>query len=145
MRVVHGDAVALWAGEQLGVRFQEPYTAFGFTDDAGVIRGAAVFNDYYQGGNVEWTYVGPASFSRHSLSFMARFCFDELKVSRVTAKTKRSNVRVQKLLNKGGFSYETTQKRYFGPTKKDDAIVFFMTREGAKRWLGDSDESTSGT
>lgn len=138
----HDTLVAGWAGEQLGVRFQEPYTAFGFADDGGAMRGACIFNDYYPGGNVEWTYVGPFSFSRSSLYFMARFCFDELKASRVTAKTKRSNVRVQKLLNRGGFSYETTQKRYFGPTKKDDAIVFVMTREGAKKWLGERDEST---
>ena len=131
----HDQAVAEWAGAMLGVRFQEPFTAFGFTDKNGAINGACVFNDYYPGGNVEWTYVGPSSFSRSSLRFMARFCFDELKATRVTAKTRRSNSVVRRLLPKGGFLFECTQKRYFGPSKGDDALVFVMHRENAEKWL----------
>lgn len=119
----------------MGVRFQEPYTAFGFVDQANVIRGAAIFNDFYHGGNVEWTYVGPHGFSPDTLRFMARFCFDELKATRVTAKTRRGNVKARRLLPKGGFEFEFTQKRYFGPDKADDALVFVLRRENAERWL----------
>lgn len=137
MRIVAGqdDAIAGWAGEQLGVRFQEPYTAFGFVSNEGSIQGACVFNDYYPGGNLELTYVGPNSLNRSVLRFMARFCFEELQATRVTAKTKRSNVTVRRLLPKGGFAFEHTQKNYFGPTRGDDALVFVLFRENAGKWL----------
>ncbi|MND34761.1 hypothetical protein D3C80_253830 [compost metagenome] len=137
MQIIAGqdEAVAGWAGANLGVRFQEPYTAYGFTDANGNIDGAVVFNDYYPGGNVEVTYFGPRSLSRSVILFMARFCFDELKATRVTAKTRRSNCVVRRLLPKGGFAFECTQRRYFGPEKGDDALVFVMTRENAARWL----------
>jgi len=129
------EAVAQWVGAQMGVRFQEPYTAFGFSNSDGIIDGAVVFNDYYPGGNIEVTYFGPHSFRKGSLQFMARFCFDKLEATRVTAKTRRSNVIMRKILPKGGFVFEGTQKRYFGPTKADDALLFVMHREHAERWL----------
>lgn len=137
MRVVAGQdqVVADWAGGMLGVTFQEPYTAFGFVDTAGSLRGACIFNDYYHGGNVEVTYVGPRSFTKSTLCFMARFCFNELGASRVTAKTRRGNVLMRRILPKGGFQFEGTQKRYFGRDRADDALVFVMTRENAKKWL----------
>lgn len=137
MRVVAGQdqVIADWAGSLLGVRFQEPYTAFGFVDANASLRGACIFNDYYPGGNVEVTYVGPRSFTKATLTFMARFCFDELRVSRVTAKTRRGNVLMRRILPKGGFQFEGTQKRYFGADRKDDALVFVMMRDNAKKWL----------
>lgn len=137
MRIIAGQdqAIADWAGMQLNVRFQEPFTAFGFVDKTDVIRGACIFNDYYPHGNVEFTYVGAHSFTPRTVGFMARFCFDELKASRVTAKTRRANVLVRRLLPKFGFSFECTQKRYFGPDKGDDALVFFMDKTAAARWL----------
>lgn len=137
MHIIAGqdEAVAMWAGANLGVQFQEPYTAYGFTDAAGNIDGAVIFNDYYPSGNVELTYFGPRSLSPRVVLFMARFCFEQLRVSRVTAKTKRSNALVRRLLPKFGFAFECTQKRYFGPEKGDDALVFFMDRNAASRWL----------
>lgn len=143
MRIVAGQdaAIAGWAGGQLGVRFQEPYTAFGFVDSNDIIRGACIFNDYYPGGNVEWTYVGPGSFTRRTLSFMSKFCFEELQATRITAKTRRSNICVRRLLPKGGFEFEGTQKRYFGPEKGDDALVFVMRKEQAMKWIGKGNKS----
>ncbi len=130
------QVIADWAGSLLGVRFQEPYTAFGFVDAGGSLRGACVFNDYYgAGSNVEMTYVGAGSFTRNTIFFMAKFCFNELQVSRVTARTKRSNVLVRRLLPRAGFAFEATQKRFFGPTKGDDALVFVLFKENASRWL----------
>lgn len=137
MRVIAGqdEAVALWAGANLGVRFQEPYTAYGFTDANGNIDGAVILNDYYKMGNVEITYFGPRSLSPRIVAFIARFCFEELQVMRVTAKTKRSNAVVRRLLPRFGFAFECTHKRYFGPEKGDDALVFFMDKNAASRWL----------
>lgn len=137
MRMLAGQdwEVAQWAGAQLGVTFQEPYTAFGFVDEQSRMRAASIFNDYYSGGNVEWTYVGRKSFTCSTLKFLARFVFNELQAARVTAKTRRGNVLVRRLLPKGGFQFEGIQRRYFGPEKADDALVYVMFRKDAGRWL----------
>lgn len=131
----HDAAVAAWAGQQLGVQFVQPLTAIGVVDKEGAIIGASVFNDYYRGGNLEWTCVGAGSLRAAMLREIARYCFIELEASRVTAKTRRSNKLVRRLLPKAGFSFEMTQKRYFGPTRDDDALVFVLFKENATKWL----------
>lgn len=131
----HDAEVARWAGEQLGVHFVQPFTALGVVTDKGLV-GASVFNDYYRGGNVEWTYVGSGSLRPGMLRELASYCFVQLGASRVTAKTRRSNAVVRKLLPRAGFSFEMTQKRYFGPSKGDDALVYVLFKEDAGKWLG---------
>ena len=134
MKVLADDSVAIWAGEQLGVTFQQPYTAFGFVRN-NEIKGAVVFNDYYRGGNVGITYVGSRSFGKQQISFMCAFAFNELKASRVTARTRRANKVMRSMLPRFGFQYESTQKKFYGPEKGDDALVFVMYPEDAQRWL----------
>jgi len=131
----HDDEVATWAGEQLGVRFTRPYRAIGVLDDLGTLIGAAVFNDYYRHGNVELTYVGPGSLSRRIIRALASFAFNDLQVSRITAKTKRRNGIACKLLPRAGFKFEFVQKRYFGPDRGDDAVVYALSCDDAERWL----------
>lgn len=126
--------VADWASNKIGcAKFQEPFTAYGFTGADGEIVAAAVLNDFYPNANIEWSHVGLLRCDM--LKFLARFVFNELQATRVTAKTRRGNVLVRRLLPKGGFQFEGVQRRYFGPTKNDDALVFCMFREHAARWL----------
>ncbi len=130
------EAIGQWASEQLGcARFQEPFTAFGFTDGDNRLFAASIFNDYYPGGNCEWTHVGPGRFTPEMASFLCRFVFEQLSATRVTAKTRRGNALVRKLLPKYGFTFEGVQKRYFGPAKDDDALVYVLFKEDAGRWL----------
>ena len=131
----HDRAVADWAGAQLGVHFTEPFKALGVVNSDGLLIGASIFGDYYPGGNIEWTYVGHGSLRASILKDIAHYCFVQLAASRVTAKTRRSNKLVRRLLPKAGFSFETTQKRYFGPSKDDDALVFVLRKEDASKWL----------
>lgn len=126
--------MAAWAGQELGITFQEPYTAFGFIEDDAV-KGAVIFNDYYRGGNVEITYVGSHSFRKQQIGFMCRFAFQELGCSRVTARTRRGNGRMRRILPRFGFQYEGTQKRFYGPTPDDDGISFVLWPEKAARWM----------
>ncbi len=127
--------VADWAGAQLGVQFAEPFVAVGVLNASGDLVGASVFGDYYKGGTIEWTYVGEGTLRPSMLRDLAQYCFVQLAASRVTAKTRRSNKLVRRLLPKAGFSFETTQKRYFGPHKDDDALVFVLHKENAGKWL----------
>ena len=135
--VLQGEdrAVAQWAGEKLGVTFQEPYRAFGFVGADGELFAASVINHYYPGGNCEWTHYGPGIMPPSMLIFLADFVFVQLDCARVTAKTRRVNTLVQKLLQRYGWEFEFVQKRYFGPTKDEDAIVYVLWRNKATRWM----------
>lgn len=137
MRLVLGQdaAVADWAGAALGVTFQPPFVAFGIVDTNGRLCGASIFNDFYPGGNIEWTHVGAGTLRKGLLREMAQYAFIKNRATRITAKTRRGNSIVRRLLPKAGFAYEGTQKRYFGPDKSDDALVFALFRADAERWL----------
>jgi hypothetical protein len=127
--------VAAWAGAQLGVEFQQPYRAMGVIDPAGVLRGASIFNDHYPGGNIEMTLVGAGMLTRRVQRAIVHFAFNTCGASRLTARTAYRNRLVRRLLPKAGFAFEGTQKRYFGPERGDDALVYVLFRENAGRWL----------
>lgn len=137
MRVIAGQDhfMAEWAGQLLGVTFQEPFTAFGFVENDS-LKGAVVFNQYYPGGNVEITFVGRHAFRKQQIGFMCRFAFRELQCARVTARTQRGNALMRRLLPRFGFEYEGTQRRFFGPRPEDDGICFVMWPAAAERWMG---------
>ncbi len=135
MQLIGGydDAVAQWAGHQLGVTFELPYTAFALIDFSRQIVGATVFNDYHRGGSIEMTHVG--RMGRHALAALAAYAFIQNDASRVTCKTMRANSSIGRILSKAGFVFEGTMKRYYGPTKAHDALIFALFRENAGRWL----------
>ncbi len=128
-------AIAAWVGEKMGVQFQEPLRAFGFVGHDGELFAGSVFNDYYPGGNIEFTHYGPGRFTPEMGEFLIDFVFNQLDCTRVTAKTPRANSSVSKLLLRHGWEFEFVQKRYFGPSKADDAIVYVLHRERACMWI----------
>lgn len=129
------QAVAAWAGHELGVTFMQPVAAFGIVDEQSKIKGAAIFNDYYKGGNIELTYLGCGTISRNIIRQLARYAFTGNGVLRVTCKTRKSNVLVRRLLPRLGFRLECTLKNYFGSAKGDSALVFVLHKADAKRWI----------
>lgn len=124
-----------WASQVLNKRFVQPAAAHGITQDDGLLKGAAIWNDHYPQGNLELTYVGPNTLRRNIMREMARYAFEGCNVSRVTCKTRRDNFIVRKLLPRLGFTFEGSQKRYFGPRKEDDALIFVLMRYKAPAWL----------
>lgn len=131
----HDRAIADWAAAQMpGLNFYSAYSAFGISDGDTII-GAAIFSDYYPGGNVELTYLGPGTLSRNILREMGLYVFGDLQAARITAKTPRRNAVVKKLLPRAGFDFECIQKRYYGPLRDDDALVYSFPVTKAERWL----------
>ena len=121
--------------QALGVVFSGPYEAIGFVDDAGKIRGGAIFNNY-NGSNIEVTVYAKNIATRGMIRAMLHYVFVQLKCNRVSARTHRWNKTAQKMLPRMGFEYEATLKQYFGPEKRDDAILYRMDRKTAlERWL----------
>lgn len=136
MRLVPADdTIEAWAAAALGRHLPFPRRTFGVVDRYGRIVGAHVFTGFYAGGNIEWTAVGERSLQRGIVRELARYVFGQLQCSRVTARTRRGNTIARRLLPKAGFQFEATQKRFFGPRRADDGLVFVMFRDGAERWL----------
>ena len=131
----HDQAVAEWAGDRTGFNFFAMYSAFGIVGADGFLEGACIFSDYYPGGNVEMTYVGSGTLTRAIIRHIGYYAYQTLGVSRITAKTKRRNATVCRLLPKAGFEFECIQKRYYGPNKDDDAVVYSLPISKAERWL----------
>jgi hypothetical protein len=134
VRLVFGqdDQVAKWVSENIGIVMVPPYVAIGGTRDGRTLCIGVVFNDYNKS-NVEISLYGPGALTRGNISAIYQYAFNQLGVNRVTAKTRRTNKRMQKLLPKFGFKYEGTSARYFGPSKADDAIRFVLFPEEAEK------------
>lgn len=131
----HDAEIAEWASQQAGVKFTQPLAAFGVVDTGGTVRGAVIFNDFYHGGNVEVTYIGPHSMTRGVIVDVMDFAFRQLGATRMTCKTAFRNLVTRRMLPKLGFTFETSQKRYFGPKRGDSALFFVLYKEKAARWL----------
>ncbi len=129
--------VAKWASLVLGKPIVQPYAAFGIIEPDGLLRGAAIFNDYQgPGGNIEMTYVGAGTMTRKVLKALAHYAFVSCAASRVTFKTMRQNIVTRKLLGKAcrGLTHEGVLRRYYTTEKSGDALVYVLSRENAKRW-----------
>ena len=134
MNLVFGqdDAVAKYVGDNIAVPMVPPYVAIGGTRDGQTLCIGVVFNQY-NGSNIEISLYGPRGLTRGNIRGIYDYAFKQLGVNRVTANTRRSNKRMQRMLPKFGFKFEGISARYFGPTKADDAIRFVLFPEDAEK------------
>jgi hypothetical protein len=110
-----------------GVAFVPPFTAW-IVWNGHIPLGAYVLN-CFTGHDVALTGVvyspWPISVARE----IARQCFVELGVSRVTARTRPSNVGAIRALKAAGFHMESVARDHFGD---EDAYVFALLRRDQK-------------
>jgi len=121
----HDLDVASWVGDRLGVVFVPPYTSIGVLNKRGTLIGGLVFTDY-NGANIEVTFYGPGCITKAGLQGMFAYVFTQLKCTRLTARTPRSNRAMRELLPRLGFHHECVQPRYYGRSKACDAFVHRM-------------------
>lgn len=133
----YDQAVANWAAGQFQGRFNfwAVHSVFGIASEDGTLRGAAIFSDYYPGGNVELTYTGPRTLTRAILNQICYHAFVTLGASRVTCKTSVANSNVIRLLKRLGFKWEGKLAHYYGPLKEDAAVLFSFPAEQGAKWL----------
>lgn len=126
MRVIADKAeqVAAWASKRLGTKFVAPYSAIGFENDHGKPIGALIFNDY-TGENIEMSVVG--LWTKKMFRVAGDYTFNQLKVQRVTARTKSTNNKVVNVMVSAGFRVEGRARRYY--PDGTDALLFGMLRE----------------
>jgi RimJ/RimL family protein N-acetyltransferase len=116
--------IAAWVGAELGVTFAPPFFAVASLDHRGVIIGAVVLNNY-DAANIDLTAAGEGAFTPSVVRQVCSFVFDHLGCVRITAKTRRSNHRVRKLLKKHAV-FEAMLRNWFGD---EDAFQFRMCRD----------------
>jgi RimJ/RimL family protein N-acetyltransferase len=124
------DLVAGWMEAQTGEVIIPPYTAFGIIDPDGQLGGAMVFNDFNEG-NVEVSLVAPKRVSRGLLRMAAVYAFSQLDCRRISARTRASNLRVRKFIEKVGFQQEGVLRAYY--RDGDDAVLYGLLK-GECRW-----------
>ncbi len=113
--------IAGWASRQLGIQFVQPFTAIGFEDDKGNPKGACIFNDY-TGENIEISIVG--LWSKKMFRTIGDYCFNQLKVQRVSARTRADKAKVINVMVLAGFRVEGRARKYYPDGA--DAILFGM-------------------
>lgn len=128
------DLVAKWVGANLGQVIVPPFVAIGFTEDGTSLCGGAVFNEW-NGSNVEVTIYGPGALRRSAIQTVLRYAFRQIKANRLTARTKRSNRVMRRLLPRLGFRFECSMKHYYGPSRGEDALMFVLLPADAGKWI----------
>ena len=131
----HDKVVADWASKKFGYSLRNWHVAVGIIDSSGALVGAASFHDFNES-NIELCFYGPRSLTKPIVRDLMRFVFTTLGVNRVTAKTPRGNKIVIRGLPKLGFRMEGVMRRYYGRTKRYDAIVFGLLKNDAERYMG---------
>jgi hypothetical protein len=134
VQLVFGEdaLVAHWVGLNLGVAIHPPFTAIGGTVDGQTLCAGAVFNDF-NGSNIEITLFGPGCFTRGNVRAMYHYAFVQLQANRLSAKTRKRNKLVRRLLPRLGFVFEGTLKNYYG--MGEDALTFRLDPAVAKKWM----------
>lgn len=100
----------------------------------GELRGGVVLTDW-NGANIEITIWTPGLMHRHLIAECYRYVFDHLGCIRLSARSRRDNVKMRKLYPRLGFAFEGTQRRFFGPNRGDDALQYALVREAAQPWM----------
>lgn len=130
----HDAEVAAWVSEKVGYLISPPFVAIGATKDGQSLCGGAVFNNW-NGANIEITLASDSALTRGTIRGVYDYVFNQSKATRVTAHTRRSNKAMRELFPRLGFTFESVAKRFYGPRKADDAFVYALFPDNARKWL----------
>ena len=128
------DIVAGWVSKKIGALISPPFVAIGVTRDGTALCGGTVFH-HWNGHNLEITLASDGAITRGTLRAIYHYMFEQVDAGRVTARTRRSNKTMRDMLPRLGFQFEGVSRRYYGPNKADDAFVFVLFPENARKFL----------
>lgn len=129
------EVVNLVAGE-LDICMAPSIIAFGIVRENphDPLDGGVVLTNY-NGSNVYVTIWMPGSLRRGLIRDLYRYVFRDLGCLRLSARTRRDNAAMRKLLPRLGFEFEGVQRQYFGPGKRHDALQHVLRQSAAERWM----------
>lgn len=119
---------AKYIGSMLGVVYFPPYGILGCLDRnaaTGVfdLRGGFVLTGK-SASNVDVSVYGRGCLTREALRALAHQVFVVMGCHRATARCRRVNKEMRGYMERIGWVHEGCQRRYWGPTKYDDAMVY---------------------
>lgn len=129
-----GAALGRWFAKVTNKPCVGTYSAIGWLDET-KLRTVVIFSNH-NNYNVDAHVYGKTT--RQVIKQTLYYVFEVLKCGRLTAMPHRSNKNLLQLLPRLGFVYECTLKNYYGPSKGDDAIVFYMTSKHANKWINNA-------
>jgi RimJ/RimL family protein N-acetyltransferase len=124
------EFVGSWLAERMGISLNPPYTSFGLVGPDGLLTGAMIFNGFNEG-NAEVSIYAPKAVTRGSLRAAASYLFETAGCNRVTARTRASNLRVRRFIEKVGFQREGVLRAYY--SDGEDAILYGLLKH-ENRW-----------
>lgn len=128
-------------GVQLGKEFSlkigrmivPPFHVIGFIRNK-ALEAIFLFNDY-TGSNIEIHAWAPGTITRLKWRFILNYVFNELKCNRLSVKFMPTDTRLKKILPRLGFVYEANLRYYYGPSRDNDALVYYVDCEQAGKWI----------
>lgn len=139
MRLVLGarEFCADWVARHIGAEngYIPPFEAMGFTTEAGVMVGGAVFNQMTRH-DVHVHLAGRGALMRGSLRAIWHYLAVQQGLLRATALVSAANVRMTAILPRAGFVEEGRLRRFYG---QHDAIVFGLLAEDVPEWMRTAD------
>ena len=112
----------------LDANFVDPFCGFTIINEKGAIVGAFIFNTFTDC-NIDISLACEEMLTLRVVRFMARIAFLDLKVKRVTARTRAKNEKAIKAIKQVGFEFECLVRDYF---KDDDCAMFGMLARNQK-------------
>lgn len=119
------DDVAAFVTQHGGKPFFQPFTAIGIAGADGALTGGFVFTGY-NGDGIEVSVAGRGIASRSAWRAAVAYVFDQLGCVRMQMHTRKSNVKVRRILPKFGMRYEGTARRFYG---KEGGLIFSLTTD----------------
>ncbi len=122
--VGHDAEVLAWVAARLPTDLHHVLAAIGvFDSETGLVAGAVLHN--WSRYDIELSVYGPMAFSPPLGRAIAEAAL-AAGVERMTIRIARRNSRLGRFLTVQGWHWEGIQRRLYGPTKQDDAIMYGM-------------------
>lgn len=125
------ETIATWAFDTFRFHPSNYVMAVGILDE-GRLVGAALFHAH-NGPDVEISYYGPNTLTLDVVKGLAKIAVDHLGVSRITARTSRSNKVMTRGIKKLGFEFEGIRHCGYG---NQDAVMYGLYGENLARLSG---------
>ena len=124
-------AVAAWAFKTFNFFPTQFCMAIGICEKEALV-GACLFHAH-NGPDVELSYYGPNTLTLDVVKGIARIAVERLGVSRITARTSKSNKMMTRGIRKVGFAFEGVRKCGYG---EQDAIMYGLYGKNLAKLAG---------
>lgn len=129
-----GKSICAWYVSQGNKPVTGPFSAIGFLDNKGNLKGAAILLNYNEA-NIEVHLYAPKCFTRNSIKAVFDYVFNFLKCTRLTAIPERKNKNLIKIMGRLGFIYEYNLVGWYGKEKENEGVIFRMEPKHATKWI----------